>query len=825
MAGERYPHIQLNENFRTQLDYTRRPPNIPTPTQERRVQHGQQIRRKFDEAWANAGNQTAVGQATRDGVYLEFIGEPGTELVYQSLEDMASKKIRVVNVQKKSEDNNTVERTYATVYVSNDKRRVLSNKLDAYLVSDTPSGAPKNGPLVNSLGDIKAALLESFWTDSAPMPGNEPEFVEIWINQDSDEAQGSFETSCRELGIELLQGQVSFPERRVFVGKASHDQLEALYQSSALIAEYRLAKETAAFWLQLEPSEQAEWAQNLRDRMNVDEASNISICILDTGVNNGHPLLEPLLSSDDQQAFDSDWGSHDHDGHGTLMAGLAGFGDLKAALEARSEIQISHLLESVKILPPRGSNPKRLYGHVTSQAISLATIQADDRKRIFCLAVTATDDRDRGRPSSWSGFIDQSAFGAEDGVEKLFVISAGNTPLGYTPENYPNKQVLESIQDPAQSWNALTVGAYTDLVEIKHEDYRDHTPLAPQGGLSPYSSCSTEWEKIWPIKPDVVFEGGNLAVGNGEVVDYCDELCLLSTHHKISERFFEGFSMTSAACAKAAWFAAQIQSRYPELWPETIRAIMVHSAEWTAALRQQFLRDPETPSKGDIAYLSRICGWGVPDLDKALHSTSNSLTLISEAKLQPYQPGSSGYKTNDWHLYSLPWPKEVLLELPPHTEVSMRVTLSYFIEPGPGEVGWKDRYKYPSHGLRFGIKKPGESETNFKRRISEATESDSDLEVDRAGAGDYWTLGSTYRHKGSIHSDIWKGTPQDLANSNILAVYPIKGWWAQRQWLQRGESRCRYSFLVSISTPNEEIDLYIPITNQIGVPTPVEITI
>ncbi|MDQ8185809.1 S8 family peptidase [Pelagicoccus sp. SDUM812002] len=824
MAGERYPHIKLNENFRTPLAYTRRPPNIQTPPQERSVEHGQQIRRKFDEAWTNAGNQTAVGQATRDGVYLEFVSEPAIELMYQSLEDMASKKVRVVNVRKKLDSDNN-ERTYATIYVSNDKRSLLSNKLEAYLVSDTPGGAPKNGPLVNSIGDIKAALLESFWTDSAPMPDEEPEFVEIWINQDSDEAQESFESSCGEVGIELLQGQVSFPERRVFVGKANSSQLEALYQCSGLIAEFRLAKETAAFWLQLQPAEQAEWAQDLRQRMKIDEDSKVSICILDTGVNKGHPLISPLLSSDDQQAFDSAWGSDDHNGHGTLMAGVAAFGDLKAALESGLEVKISHRLESVKILPPRGSNPKRLYGHVTSQAISLATIQANDRKRIYCLAVTATDDRDRGRPSSWSGFVDQSAFGSDDGVEKLFVISAGNTPLGHSPDNYPNEQVLESIQDPAQAWNALTVGAYTDLVEIRDDDYRDHTPLAPQGGLSPYSSCSTEWEKIWPIKPDVVFEGGNLAVGNGEVVDYCDELCLLSTHHRTTERLFEGFAMTSAACAKAAWFAAQIQSRYPELWPETIRAILVHSAEWTLALKQQFLRDPDNPSKGDIAYLARISGWGVPDLNKALHSTANSLTLISEATLQPYQQGSSGYKTKDWHLYSLPWPKDVLLELPPETEVSMRVTLSYFIEPGPGEVGWKDRYKYPSHGLRFGIKKPGESELNFKRRISEATESDSEIDVDRGGAGDYWTLGSTNRHKGSIHSDIWKGSPQDLANSNILAVYPIKGWWAQRQWLNRGESKCRYSFLVSISTPNEEIDFYIPISTQIGVPTPVEITI
>lgn len=45
------------------------------------------------------------------------------------------------------------------------------------------------------------------------------------------------------------------------------------------------------------------------------------------------------------------------------------------------------------------------------------------------------------------------------------------------------------------------------------------------------------------------------------------------------------------------------------------------------------------------------------------------------------------------HLHDLPWPKEVLLEL---GEVSgkLRVTLSYFIEPDPSEIGWQDRYVY-----------------------------------------------------------------------------------------------------------------------------------
>lgn len=38
---------------------------------------------------------------------------------------------------------------------------------------------------------------------------------------------------------------------------------------------------------------------------------------------------------------------------------------------------------------------------------------------------------------------------------------------------------------------------------------------------------------------------------------------------------------TSAATAQAAYMAAELMSAYPSLWEESIRALMVHSAQWT----------------------------------------------------------------------------------------------------------------------------------------------------------------------------------------------------------------------------------------------------
>ena len=70
---------------------------------------------------------------------------------------------------------------------------------------------------------------------------------------------------------------------------------------------------------------------------------------------------------------------------------------------------------------------------------------------------------------------------------------------------------VESVDDPAQAWNALTVGAFTEKVDIIDPAFAGYTPIAPAGELSPRSRTSVAWDRQWPVKPDVVFEGGNLA--------------------------------------------------------------------------------------------------------------------------------------------------------------------------------------------------------------------------------------------------------------------------------------------------------------------------
>jgi len=132
-----------------------------------------------------------------------------------------------------------------------------------------------------------------------------------------------------------------------------------------------------------------------------------------------------------------------------------------------------------------------------------------------------------------------------------------------------------------------------------------------------------------------------------------------------------------------------------------------------------FLPTASEPTKNDYARLVRHCGFGVPNLGRAQWSVSNSLTLIVEEELHPFiRQGSKDPTLRDMQLHRLPWPLHELEELDA-TEVEMRVTLSYFIEPNPSDRG-RSRYRYESHGLRFDVKRPHESTPGFRARVNRA---------------------------------------------------------------------------------------------------------
>jgi hypothetical protein len=66
----------------------------------------------------------------------------------------------------------------------------------------------------------------------------------------------------------------------------------------------------------------------------------------------------------------------------------------------------------VKLLPPAGFDPNQpqSYGVLTQAAIALPEIQAPERTRVYCMAVT-NDNVSGATASGWSAAIDQAAAG------------------------------------------------------------------------------------------------------------------------------------------------------------------------------------------------------------------------------------------------------------------------------------------------------------------------------------------------------------------------------------------------------------------------------
>jgi hypothetical protein len=214
----------------------------------------------------------------------------------------------------------------------------------------------------------------------------------------------------------------------------------------------------------------------------------------------------------------------------------------------------------------------------------------------------------------------------------------------------------------------------------------------------------------------------------------------------------------------------------------------------------------------------RRYGWGVPNLDRAVFSATDDATLMVEDALLPFRRDKSSIKTRSMNLHQLPWPRDELLNLGDQ-EVELRVTLSYFVEPNPGERGWTRRHRYASHSLRFAVKRSLENLQQFRRRINKAAEAEEGGQVGVAGEGDNWVLGQI-RDRGSIHSDIWRGSAAALAERDAIGVFPVSGWWKEKPNLQRWDRSVRYALLVSVRAPGANVDLYTSIETKLAISIP-----
>ena len=430
------PHLLIQGGGETEIYTSPRLLRTGMPPARARAAHAQKLEQAIGRALAAAREQLSARDdaiaSGEPGFYLEFELPKDHQVALDSLGDRRA-GVELVAVRLPVEGDPFVK---ATVFVPKKKAEHFAKKVEQYRDEDNTrvdpktgavTSTPKNQALVARVEDVRLGALRSLFVDPThlfPDPGR-PAWWEVWVR---DGRLETLRTVAERLNVTVGSYKVSFPERNVVLVRASLEAMNRLAQNSDAIAELRIPKDTPRFFLEMPSIEQEEWAGDLADRAIAPGPLAPAVCLLDSGASRDHPLIRPGLAPADQHAYDDDWGVGDSpvwNGHGTMMAGTALYGDLQEILASGDAVSLSHRLETVKVLPPRGQNDSQLYGAITEIGIGKAEARAPRRPRVLCMAVTSEVGLGRGRPSSWSAAIDKLAYGGGDN-RRLIVLAAGN---------------------------------------------------------------------------------------------------------------------------------------------------------------------------------------------------------------------------------------------------------------------------------------------------------------------------------------------------------------------------------------------------------------
>lgn len=842
-GGEQYDHLYV-QGYAASEDFRRYTNGGGGPSKRRKVDratHGAVLNGELDESFtaseaARMATEFTDDELSAQGTTIVLEGEGAAyPLKLDSLNSLTRhtkipKQPRWLLLSVRPATDSQPER--ATVWVSDKHRPAFMKLFEDYLAENTRTGQPKNQDLVANISRIRSAVLDDLWTSEGEPPRRGRHWWELWLDTASEHVD-TLHGYAAAHELRLQSRSFRFRDRAVFWIEASWAELQPLPFTAVPLAEIRRPEfiETIE---DLSAPEQGEYVLELAERVTAADDDAPAVCHLDTGVFRRHVLLSPSLDEADLHTVIGTSGTDVNPyGHGTSMAGIALFGDLDDALQNGDPIRLRHRLESVRMEP--GPDEAALdpidYGSATVQAVALPEIAAN-RPRVFALTLSTEPDNP-GEPTLWSAAIDALAVGTDsdrDGdqfrlislpdadASRLIVVAAGNVET-YRPDHLDNSD-LSAIEDPAQAWNALTVGAYTDLTKTpQHPQYAGWTPLAEAGELSPHSRTSMLFRhQKAPIKPDICMEGGNVLTDGAQMFEDKLPILALRSTGNASDIALTSANATSAATAQAARLAALAMGRYPDYWPESIRGLLTHEAEWTPAMNQRI--QPPQGKKKRLEQLRRY-GWGVPTEDAVLNSSRRAVTLVTQDQFVPFE--GTAFQMRRFRLHTLPWPREALEELGA-ADVRLRITLSYFIEPSASRRGWRNRYAYPSHSLRFDLQGQVETRQEFINRINRDAQVQEDGGASERTTTDRWLLGEQQRNLGSLHQDEWTGSGSELARCNSVAVFPVGGWWKNNGRSDRKDLPVRYALLLSLRTAEQGIDLYTPIATQLQIPIETEIT-
>lgn len=547
--------------------------------------------------------------------------------------------------------------------------------------------------------------------------------------------------------------------------------------------------------------------------VNSPAEQNCGVLVVDSGVQQGHPLIAPALGEaevfpDSAREFvtgSANDGDQKSGGHGTGVSGIAIYGDISHSVQNRT-FQPSTWLFSARVTNQNNEyDPDSLLENQLDEAIQYFTRNYENCKVInISLGDSRLTFRDGQKQFLLAAKIDEIAYEFQH-KNLVFVISAGNLP--YEPgsgeqlrTDYPNYLFNEEarIIEPATSAIALTIGSLslgTGSCQFP-EDAKRSAIARIQGYPSPFTRSGFGVDGM--IKPDLVDFGGDLVVDGNRVITNEVGVSILTLAKDYTGSMFRGYCGTSFAAPRVANIAAQLFTQFPNATSNLIRALIVNSATLPAEIPPNLQANKK--DKKQLKKQLRIYGYGQPDLFRSKYSAENHVVLL-EDDIQ--------IRVGNFQIYEIPPLPDQYLKTKGNRTLSITLAFDPPTRPTRGD-------SYLGVAMEFSLFKNIDQKSiteafikaSKETAMEELTEvSLRELKKKHSGKGIDVKLfpGSRLRSKGCLQRGSIQLTSQ--AKGYDCPLYIVVS--CARKWAKQGEIDLqRYALVASINHSNPEVDLY-----------------
>lgn len=524
------------------------------------------------------------------------------------------------------------------VFSDDDVPRRLLDQLATYSDAPDEEGAPTLGrSFFNAVEHIEPYGPEDRRTPDLPADlavVSDPMVVDVvaWPSAGSAEAQRRLR-DIRTVVARFAGEEIAADARAQFTVLRARLSGEGIEAMLGLAVVERIRTPPTPF---IEPS---DWVARGVDDLDTEARDGEPLGVIDDGIADGHPLLRNVVGT--RRAFPPDHAWGPIGAHGTMVAGLAAYGDFEAPLRANAPLVARGPIRQARVLEPNpagGPTSSRFAPNVTVHQVleaAIQTLHAENRVRVFNLSIAQVDAYSGPHVGLLTERLDELI--RELGL--VIVVCAGNHGVDLLTTTmasgdqvlagYPGYTLQETarVAEPAPAALAVAVGsiARSDAPQTLSGIARvGDQAVAAVNELSPFSRTGPGAFK--GVKPDVVDYGGNWVINDAGQLEWQNPgVGVISLGTNSAGRLFAVSTGTSFAARRIARLAADVWTAYPDASANLVRALIAIAARVPAAIEAQY--------PGDEQRL-RAVEYGRPVPDLALGCGGNRVVMYFDGAIQ-----------------------------------------------------------------------------------------------------------------------------------------------------------------------------------------------